>query len=176
MGAGRAGESGGGAHSGGRGALCAGIFSGRAARVRGRFWLERGGGDRYEHARDSRARTGWTAAVIARVTSDGKTIVVSNRDDATVSLLDAGTLGAIATIGTAPSPEQIAILPDDSKAFITSGTSNQVSVVDLKRKVLLANLALGGTADDLDLKPDGGELYITSGSAHGLLIVNTDTN
>src|SRR5580698_3418269 len=41
---------------------------------------------------------------IARATPDGKLVVVSNRDDATVSLLNATTLAPIAIIGTAPSP------------------------------------------------------------------------
>src|SRR5580704_8502907 len=77
---------------------------------------------------------------IARLTLDGKILVVSNRDDATVSLLDAGSLASLAIISVAPQPEQIAVLPDSSKAFVSSGTSNQVSVVDLRRKVLLANL------------------------------------
>ena len=51
------------------------------------------------------------------------------------------------------------ILPDDSKAFVTSGTTNQISVIDLKQKVLLTNLALGGPPNDLVLKPDGGEVF-----------------
>ena len=103
-------------------------------------------------------------------------LLVSNRDDATISLLNAATLAPLGVIQVAPQPEQIAILPDSSKAFITSGVENQISVVDLKRRVLLTNLAIGGAPDDLDLKPDGGELYITSSSAHGLIVVNTQTN
>src|SRR5713101_3598870 len=49
---------------------------------------------------------------IARVTPDGELVVVANRDDATVSLLDAKTLVPIATVPVLPQPEQIAILPD----------------------------------------------------------------
>ena len=102
--------------------------------------------------------------------------MVSNRDDATISILDAATLASLGVVATAPHPEQIAILPDSAKAFVTSGTTDQISVVDLKRTVLLTNLVLGGTPDDLILKPDGGELYIPSSESHGLLIVNTETN
>ena len=62
----------------------------------------------------------------------------------------------------APHPEHIAVLPDSSKAFVSSGSSDQVSVIDLAAKKLLANLAIGGKPEDLILKPDGGELYIPS--------------
>ena len=164
------------AHCGGIRALCARFFAGRKPRV----CAAAGSNDvvaidsatRQIIARGRAGHRPW----IARVSPDGKILLVSNRDDATVSLLDGNTLAQIAVIATAPDPEQIAILPDNSKAFVTSGSTNQISVLDLKRKVLVTNLALGGAPDDLDLKPDGGELYITSSSAHGLLIVNTGTN
>ena len=89
-------------------------------------------------------------------------LLVSNHDDSTISLLDANSLAVLGVISVAPRPEQIAILPDSSKAFITSGGSSQISVVDLRQKALLANFAIGGTPSDLDLKHDGGELYVTA--------------
>jgi DNA-binding beta-propeller fold protein YncE len=95
-----------------------------------------------------------------------------------LSILDANSLATRGVVAVAPDPEQIAILPDSAKAFVTSGTKSEISVVDLKRnRALLANLALDGTPDDdLVLKPDGGELYVPSSDAHGLLIVNTEAN
>src|SRR5580693_5341494 len=82
-----------------------------------------------------RARTGkrpW----LARVTPDGKQIVVPNRDDSTVQIFDAATLASLAIIGVAAHPEQVAILPDDSVAFVSATGSNEVSAIDLKRRVL----------------------------------------
>jgi DNA-binding beta-propeller fold protein YncE len=79
-------------------------------------------------------------------------------------------------VHVAPQPEQIAILPDSSKAFISSGDSDRISVVELRKPALIVNLHLGGSAGSLVLKSDGGELYIPSPDAHGLLIVNTWTN
>lgn len=122
----------------------------------------------------ARARAGkrpW----IARVSPDGKLLLVSNHEDSTVSILDAETLASLGAVRVTSHPEQIVILPDSSKAFVR-GTTDQISVIDLKRKVLLTNLVLGGRADDLILKPDGGELYIPSSESHGLLIVDTQTN
>jgi YVTN family beta-propeller protein len=71
----------------------------------------------------ARARAGrrpW----IARVSPDGKILIVSNRDDSTVSILDANSLASRGVVAVAPAPEQIAILPDGSKAFVTSGTQD----------------------------------------------------
>ena len=54
-----------------------------------------------------RARTGkrpW----LARVTPDGKQIVVPNREDSTVEIFDAATLASLATIPVASHPEQVA--------------------------------------------------------------------
>ena len=59
---------------------------------------------------------------IARVSPDGKLIAVSNRDDSTVSILDASSLATRGVVAVAPDPEQIVILPDGAKAFVTSGT------------------------------------------------------
>src|SRR5580700_7663569 len=88
-----------------------------------------------------RARTGrhpW----LARVTPDGKQIVVPNREDSTVEIFDATTLASLATIGVASHPEQVVIMPDSSVAFVSATGSNEVSAVDLKRRVLVTNLRM----------------------------------
>jgi len=103
-------------------------------------------------------------------------VVVSNRDDSSISILDATSLASLAVVPVAKQPEQLAILPDSSKVFVTSGTANLISAVDLKQKVLLANLSLGGAAGDLIMKPDGGELYVISPEANGLQAINTWTH
>jgi YVTN family beta-propeller protein len=123
-------------------------------------------------ARGRAGRRPW----LARLAPDGKTIVVPNHDDATVSLLDAASLTTLAVVPVGPQPEHVVVLPDSSKAFISSSTSRQVSVVNLRTRALVTNLNLGGTPGDLILKPDGGELYVPSPDAHGLVIVNTNSN
>ena len=125
---------------------------------------------------------------LVRATPDGKMLVVPRRDDSTVTLLDAASLATLATIPVAPRPEQVVILPDSSKAFVSasadgapgacdgSACGGRVSVVDLRRRVLLANVPLAGEASDLVLKPDGGELYVPSPGSNSLTILNTRTN
>jgi YVTN family beta-propeller protein len=112
---------------------------------------------------------------LARVSRNGKLVVVSNRDDSTVTVLDGKTLAVLATIGVAPQPEQVLIMPDSSKAFVSSA-SGVISVVDLKRNVLLATLPLSGEPTDLLLTPDTGQLIAPTPSAHGVGILFTSAN
>jgi len=62
----------------------------------------------------------WRGAApgLARVSPDGGTIVVSNRGDNTVSLIDAKALRVRSAVPVCQEPEDIAILHDSSKAFV----------------------------------------------------------
>ena len=78
---------------------------------------------------------------------------------------------------TSPHPEHIAVLPDSSKAFVSSGSPNDISAVDLTTEERCSRISpLAASPSDLILKPDGGELYITASDTNGLLVLNTQTN
>ena len=66
------------------------------------------------------------------MTPDGLTVVVSNRGDNTVSLIDVKTLHVRATLPVCQHPEDIAILPDSGKAFVSCSGSSQVASIQLK--------------------------------------------
>jgi len=114
--------------------------------------------------------------VLSRVTPNGKAILVLNHGDASLGVHDAATLAQHASIPVVSQPDDVAILPDSSIAFVLSRTQPRLSVVDLRRGVLLANLQLAGTPSDMLLKPDGGELYVISPDSHGLQVINTWTH
>ena len=120
------------------------------------------------------ARTGrrpW----LARLTPNGREVLVPNRDDSTLQIFDAQALAPLATVGVAEHPEQVVVLPDNSAAFVSAADAKEISVVDLKRNVLLTNLQLGGAPHAMILKPDGGELYVTVPDLHAIEIINTWT-
>jgi len=102
--------------------------------------------------------------------------LVLNKKAATVGVHDAATLRLRALIPVIPDPEDAAILPDDSAAFIISRSQKRLSVVDLMKGRLLTNLELAGVPSQMILKPDGGELYVISPEAHGLQAINTWTH
>src|SRR6202000_2434193 len=87
--------------------------------------------------------------VLARLAPDKKTLVVLNHDDATLGVYDASNLAHIATIPIVHNPDDVAILPNSSLAFVISRSEPRLSVVDLKRNVLLSNLQLVGKPSDM---------------------------
>ena len=122
----------------------------------------------------ARARTG-AQPWLARITPDGRTVLVASREDSALELFDAQTLAPLGTVGVAHHPEQIVVLPDSSMAFVSAADAKEISAVDLRRHVLLANLQLGSAPSRMILKPDGGELYVTEPDSHSLAIINTWT-
>jgi len=113
--------------------------------------------------------------------------VVSNRADNTVSVIDAKALRVRATLPVCKNPEDIAILPDSSKAFVSCSGSSQVASIQLKPSAslpvqkdhvqtedrVLALLDVGRTPYNLALKPDGGELMVSNFDSDSISIIET---
>jgi YVTN family beta-propeller protein len=104
--------------------------------------------------------------------------VVSNRGDNTVSLIDAKLLRVRATLPVCQQPEEIAILPDSSKAFVACSGSSQVASIALqggtqKSDRLMALLDVGRTPVSITLKPDGGELMVCNFDSDSISIIET---
>src|ERR1700674_4247866 len=107
---------------------------------------------------------------------DGKTVVLRNRGESTVSLMDGAQIKVTATIVGCQQPEDIAILPDNSKAFVACAGSAQVASIDLKTDKLLDLLDVGKTPVSLVVKPDGGELIVCNFDSNNISIIETTTN
>ena len=120
---------------------------------------------------------------MARVSPDGSTVVVSNRGDNTVSLIDTSFLRVRATLPVCRQPEDIAILPDSSKAFVSCSGSGQIASIQLqtatakdaqkKEDRVLALLDVGRTPVSLTLKPDGGEMIVCNFDSDSISIIET---
>ena len=71
---------------------------------------------------------------IARVSQDGKFVVVANRGDDSLSLINGGTMRVRATLHVCSAPDSVIILPDASKAIVGCSGSQQVAMVNLKKR------------------------------------------
>jgi len=105
-------------------------------------------------------------------------VVVSNRGDDTVSLIDAKLLRVRSTIPICHQPEDIAILPDSTKAFVSCSGSSQVASIQLQSAShqddrVLALLDVGRTPVSLTMKPDGGEMVVCNFDSDSISIVET---
>jgi YVTN family beta-propeller protein len=58
---------------------------------------------------------------VARLTPNGRLLLVPNRDDSTLEIFDAQTLAQVSTVSVAEHPEQVVVLPDSSAAFVSAG-------------------------------------------------------
>ena len=111
-------------------------------------------------------------------------MVVTNRADNTVSIIDTARLAVRSAINICIHPEDIAILPDSRKAFISCSGSGQVASIALKNETrrikpddkLLALLDVGKSPVSLALKPDGGELVAFNFDAGSISIIETTAN
>ena len=88
-----------------------------------------------------------------------------------------------ATLPVCKQPEDIAILPDSSKAFVSCSGSSQVASIALasentktgekKDDRVLALLDVGRTPVSLTLKPDGGEMIVCNFDSDSISMVET---
>jgi YVTN family beta-propeller protein len=113
-------------------------------------------------------------------------VVVSNRGDDTVSVIDAQALRVRATLPVCQQPEDIVILPDSSKAFVACSGSSQVASIALAGSrdksssptsdSVLTLMDVGKTPVSLALKPDGGELIVCDFDSDSISIIETGNN
>src|ERR1700675_314972 len=99
-----------------------------------------------------RARTA-SEPVQARITPDQKSILVVNRRYSLFTIQSAAIIQPRAVVEVIPQPDEVAIVPDSSIAFVMSRSQSRLSVVDLRRAVLLATLELAGPPTPMLLKP-----------------------
>ena len=139
----------------------------------------------------------------ALISPDGRTLVVTLPDSASVALYAAGpavppphsptqpVLSLRATFSGCPGATSPVILPDSSKAFIACPATNQVLALSLaaapdtwtakQNSGLLTDHALtlldvGPDPVFLSLKPDGGEIFVSNSAAGSVSEISTQNN
>jgi YVTN family beta-propeller protein len=110
------------------------------------------------------------------VTPDGRTAVVANAGDGTVSFLDtaSGTVvGAPVTVGS--NPFGVAVTPDGRLAYVTNILSDSVSVIDLSTRTVRATVAVGTSPGGVAVSPDGSFAYVANFNDNTVSAIDTAT-
>ena len=135
---------------------------------------------------------------LAKISPDGRTLVVSNRRSGSVSVYDAtGDAPRLrSTFDGCPGATDIAIIPVEpsqpsSRAFIACSGSDSVLAISLAQPPdswaarqesalasdhVLAHLRVGKAPVQLAVKPDGGEIFVSNFDSGSISEISTSTN
>jgi DNA-binding beta-propeller fold protein YncE len=126
--------------------------------------------------------------LVARVVLAADLLLVINKGDNTLAIIDAATLNLLGTAPTGPDPHEVIASADGKLAYITNynagnGFANSVSVVDLVARTALPPMTLkeitrvnvGGGAAGIQMSADGGRAFAAVGSRNGVAIIDVKT-
>jgi YVTN family beta-propeller protein len=118
-------------------------------------------------------------------TPDGRSALVANLDDGTISVINLASLTVSQTIslpplnGFAMRPSGIAILPDGSKAYVTDHVDlpgGAVYVIDLTTMKFSTMFDVGGFPASIAVTPDGSQVWVSSWGGGRVDVYDTMTN
>jgi len=117
----------------------------------------------------------------AAVLRDGRTGLVTNESQGTVSMVDLTTAKVLKTITVGPNlshPEAIVADPHADRAFVAVANSDQVVVLDTADRSVTATVSverpqgLGTSPVSLSLSADGHRLYVAEEGADDLAVIS----
>jgi YVTN family beta-propeller protein len=134
--------------------------------------------------------------VAAKISPDGNTLVVANLEGNSASVIDLPSGQMRAVFEGCPGADDVAILPDSSKAFVACSRGHQVMAIALERTQTISNqtslkdvstqpgssdrvealMDVGHAPVQLALKPDGGELFVSNSLSDTVSEVVTGTD
>jgi YVTN family beta-propeller protein len=103
-----------------------------------------------------------------RLSSDGGTLFVTSvsrfngNGAGTLTIVDALARKVLAQVTVGAGAADVAILPDNSRAYVVNTAGNSVSVVDLSSFTVVATLAVQSAPSRIVVSPDGNSLYVTN--------------
>jgi YVTN family beta-propeller protein len=119
------------------------------------------------------------------VTPDGRSALVANSDDGTISVINLASLTVSQTISLPPlngfpmRPSGIAILPDGSKAYVTDHVDlpgGAVYVIDFTTMKFSTMFDVGGFPASIAVTPDGSQVWVSSWGGGRVDVYDTMTN
>lgn len=107
------------------------------------------------------------------ISPDGKTIYVSNEDEAEASFIDMASGRTLATVKVGGEPEGVKVSADGKTLYVTSEVASLVHVIDTASARVVKNVKAGKRPRRMALTPDGRELWVTNELDASVSIVST---
>ncbi len=162
-------------------------FLSKLTLVGGLFWAIPGcppqNNGNNDDGNDGRFDTPTRSSTIA-LTSDDRFAVVVNRETDSVAILEVrdanknDTANLLAELAVGDEPRNVALLPDDSTAFVTNTASGTVSVIALDAEngfSVTDDIAVGTEPRGCAVTPNGTRLYVANHTNKTVSVINTDT-
>ncbi|MDX2197795.1 MAG: YncE family protein, partial [Phycisphaerae bacterium] len=162
-------------------------FLSKLTLVGGLFWAIPGcppqNNGNNDDGNDGRFDTPTRSSTIA-LTSDDRFAVVVNRETDSVAILEVrdanknDTANLLAELAVGDEPRNVALLPDDSTAFVTNTASGTVSVIALDADngfSVTDDIAVGTEPRGCAVTPNGTRLYVANHTNKTVSVINTDT-
>ena len=108
----------------------------------------------------------------AFATMDGARIVVPNRGEETVSLLDGASLREIARVPVAGDVADVSFAWFESAAFVLGRGARKVTVIDLAGGAVLAEIDLPGAPEAAVAAADGGRVYVALADLGAVAVID----
>jgi PQQ-dependent catabolism-associated beta-propeller protein len=107
------------------------------------------------------------------ISPDGKTIYVSNEDEAEASFVDAASGKVLQSIKVGQEPEGVKLSGDGKTLYVTSEVASMVHVIDVASAKVVKNIKVGKRPRRMAITPDGKELWVTNELDASVSIVST---
>lgn len=112
------------------------------------------------------------------ISRDGTRVYVTHLDSNDVTVFDTIQNEVIKSIRVDKKGDAyLAITPDGTKAFVTSGKrANNVSVIDTASNTVVAEIPVGQNPLGVAITPDGTEAYVANHASNNVSVIDTDTH
>jgi PQQ-dependent catabolism-associated beta-propeller protein len=110
------------------------------------------------------------------ISPDGKTVYVSNEDEAEASFIDIASGKVTQAIKVGKEPEGVKVSPDGKTLYVTSEVASLIHVIDVSAGKVVKNVKVGKRPRRMAITPDGKELWVTNELDASVSILSTATH
>ncbi len=105
-------------------------------------------------------------------------LLVLNKDEDTVSVIDIGSGETVKKIETGHNPHEIAVTPDGKKSYVTCSLGNEINVIDNEKFEIVKRIEHEKFEfpHGVGLTKDGEKLYVASTYSSIIFIIDTNTD
>jgi PQQ-dependent catabolism-associated beta-propeller protein len=107
------------------------------------------------------------------VTPDGKTLFVSNEEDAEVGVIEMSSGKRLRAIKVGDEPEGVKISPDGKRVYVTSEVASLVHAIDAASGQVVKNIPVGKRPRRFEFNADGSELWVSNELGASVSVIST---